>query len=76
MRNNKIIPVHVHEDELIPTWIAYEVRETYPVTNQVFWTQKLDGPYKGDKLCEALDNLNEVKRQNKDVRNIRMLIEN
>lgn len=76
MKFDENIPVHVIEDELTPTWVAYKVRETYPITNQVYWTQKLDGPFKNaDALSEVLLNLNEVKRQNGDVKDIRTLIE-
>ena len=60
----------------IPTWIAYKVKADYPITGTVYWTQKLDGPYKNaEKLEIALNGLKLVRRQSKDVKDIRTLIE-
>ena len=74
--DNQFDYTHVIEDELTPTWIAYKVRETYPVTNTVYWTQKLDGPFNDSiKLAAAIHNLEIVKRENRDVKDIRTLIE-
>lgn len=64
-------------DTSIPTWIAYKVKADYPITGTVYWTQKLDGPYKNtEKLVEDLKALKLVQRQSKDVKDIRTLIEN
>ena len=61
--------------DMNPCYIAYKVKETYPITNTVYWTQKLDGPFTDSvKLDEALNNLREAKRRG-DVKNIMLLEE-
>lgn len=61
--------------DINPCYIAYKVKETYPITNTVYWTQKLDGPVTDSaKLDEALDNLQEVKRLG-DVKDIKVFEE-
>lgn len=63
-------------DEMIPTWVAYKARQTYPSTNTVYWTQQLDGPFTNNiDLNETVQNLMTVQRENKDVKDIRLLVE-
>ena len=61
--------------DITPTWIAYKVKAEYPITGTIYWTQKLDGPYKDEKkIAEIISDLKLVQRQSKDVKDIRTLV--
>ncbi len=65
----------IEVEDYIPTWIAYKVRQDYPTTGRVYWSQKLDGPYKNSTaLSDAYQDLLAVKRESGDVKDINLLV--
>lgn len=75
-RKNKMNNENTPTNEMEPTWVAYKVRQDYPITKTVYWTQKLDGPFTNNvDLNETVQNLMAVQRENKDVKDIRLLVE-
>ena len=55
-------------------WVAFKERYEYAVTKNVFWSDKLQGPFSDEELSEVLSNLREVKRLG-DVKGIKVLVE-